>query len=99
MAAKKKKVTKRRAKSSSSSSVRKFKVQAELRSFVLAKAKSALELKIYSRGEKLGELQIGRGSLYWFGGNRQKAKRINWGDLAKKLDELAYAKKTGRKAT
>jgi hypothetical protein len=95
MAARKK--PKRRA--SSSSSVRKFKVQAELRNFVLAKAKSALELRIYSRGEKLGELQIGRGSLYWFGANRQKAKRISWGDLAKKLDELAYAKKPTRKTT
>jgi hypothetical protein len=65
---------------------------------VLAEAKSALELKIYSRGEKLGELQIGRGSLYWFGANRQKAKRINWGDLARKLDELAYSSKKTRRS-
>jgi hypothetical protein len=69
---------------------RKYEVKAELENFVLAKAKSALTLEIYRHDEKLGELQIGRGSLYWWGAHRVKEKRISWGRLAKMLDELAY---------
>ena len=44
---------------------RKHEVRAELSNFQLAKAKSALTLRIFSRGQKVGELQVGRGSLYW----------------------------------
>jgi hypothetical protein len=33
----------------------------------LTKAGSGLELYIYSRGEKLGEVDIGRGGFYWKG--------------------------------
>lgn len=33
---------------------------------------------------------IGRGSLYWYGRNRQKRKRIRWTKFAEMMDELAY---------
>ena len=72
---------------------RKYIVRAELDNFQLAKAKSALKLLIYRRGEKVGELQMGRGSLYWWGARRQKEKRIGWGRFAEMMDELAYGKK------
>ena len=88
MAAKKKKA-KRRAKAAD----RKFEVKAEVANFTLAKAKSALKLAIYDRDEKLGQLEIGRGSLYWTGARRQIEKRLNWGRVAQMLDELAYGKK------
>jgi hypothetical protein len=71
-------------------SKRKYQVRAELTNFELAKAKSALKLLIYSRGVKVGELQVGRGSLYWWGVHRQKEKRIRWGKFAEMMDELAY---------
>jgi len=71
---------------------RKYTVRAELDNFQLAKAKSALRLLIYSRGEKVGEVQIGRGSLYWWGARRQKEKRVGWGRFAEMMDELAYGK-------
>jgi hypothetical protein len=51
---------------------------------------SALKLEIYSRREKLGQLEIGRGSLYWTGAHRQIEKRLNWGKVAQMLDDLAY---------
>lgn len=73
---------------------RKYEVKAELENFSLAKAKSALTLEIYRRKEKLGELQIGRGSLYWWGANRVKEKRVSWGRFAEIMDELAYGKKS-----
>lgn len=85
----KKKMAKRRAKSVD----RKFEVKAEVANFTLAKAKSAIKLEIYSRKEKLGQLEIGRGSLFWKGANREIEKRLNWGRVAQMLDELAYGKK------
>jgi hypothetical protein len=39
---------------------------------------------------KLGEIQIGRGSLFWSGARRQSAKRIHWGRFAEMMDRLAY---------
>jgi hypothetical protein len=71
-------------------SLRKHEVKAELSNFELAKAKSALTLKIYSRGGKVGELQVGRGSLYWWGRYRQKHKRVNWSRFTKMMNFLAY---------
>ena len=41
-----------------------FEVKAALVNSTLAKAKSALTLEIYSKKEKIGQLEIGRGSLY-----------------------------------
>ena len=88
MAARKKKVKRRGAPVE-----RKLEVRAEIENFTLAKAKSALTLQIYSRSEKLGELQVGRGSLYWWGANRQKEKRVAWGRFADMMNELAYGEK------
>jgi hypothetical protein len=68
----------------------KFKVRAELDNFELAKARSALKLQIYRRGAKVGELEVGRGSLYWWGAHRQKSKRIGWRRFADMMDRLAY---------
>ena len=56
----------------------------------LTKAGSGLELYIYAHGEKLGEVDIGRGGFYWKGGGRQRRKRISWTDFAAKMNELAY---------
>jgi len=72
---------------------RRHTVQAEIRNFQLAKATSALTLKIYSRGRRVGELQVGRGSLFWWGAHKQNGKRLRWGQLAELLNELAYGKR------
>jgi tmRNA-binding protein len=67
-----------------------YEVKAEISNATLAKARSALSLQIYLRHEKLGEIQIGRGSLFWAGARRQSAKRIHWGRFAEMMDRLAY---------
>jgi hypothetical protein len=72
--------------------MRKHEVRADLSNFTLAKAKSALTLQVYAKGEKVGELQIGRGSLNWWGRNKQTNKRISWGRFTKMMNELAYGK-------
>ena len=56
----------------------------------LAKARSALKLDIFGGSGKLGELEIGRGSLFWTGRNRHRSKRINWRAFAAMMDDLAY---------
>ena len=56
----------------------------------LSKAGSSLTLHVYARQEKIGEIELGRGSLFWRGGKRQKRKRIGWTRFAEMMDELAY---------
>lgn len=72
---------------------RKHEVSATLDNFQLAKAGSALTLVITSRGEKIGEIQMGRGSLFWWGKNRKATKRIGWGRFTAAMNELAYGEK------
>ena len=69
---------------------RKHEVKADLANFELAKARSSLNLQIYADREKIGELEIGRGSLYWYGRRKQKSKRIDWSQFAQTMDRLAY---------
>jgi hypothetical protein len=68
----------------------KHEVKAALSNFDLAKAGSSLNLQIYANKEKIGELEVGRGSLYWYGRSRHKSKRINWSRFAEMMDRLAY---------
>jgi hypothetical protein len=69
---------------------RKHEVKANLANFELARARSALTLEIYANRQKIGELQVGRGSLYWQGGKKQRSKRLNWSRFAEMMDALAY---------
>jgi hypothetical protein len=80
-------VTKRSSKSASSGRV--HSVSALLSVAELTKAGTALTLEIRGSEGKLGEMEIGRGALYWTGRSRQKSKRIAWTRFAEMMDELA----------
>ncbi len=69
---------------------KKHAVKAALSNVDLAKAGSSLNLQVYAHEEKIGELEVGRGSLYWYGRSRHKSKRINWTRFAEMMDQLAY---------
>lgn len=69
---------------------RKHEVRAELTNVELVRAKSALKLEVFASNGKLGELEVGRGSIYWRGANRQTRKRIDWSRFATMMDALAY---------
>jgi hypothetical protein len=56
----------------------------------LSKAGSSLTLLLYARDEKIGEIELGRGSLFWRGGKRHSRKRIGWTKFAEMMDNLAY---------
>ena len=89
-----KKKSRRKRKSLDTTTTRRHEVKANLANFELAKARSSLTLDIYARGVKIGELEIGRGSLYWQGRSRKKSKRLDWSKFADKMDELAYGAKS-----
>jgi hypothetical protein len=67
-------------------------VKAQLANFELVKAGSSLRLQIFSNEEKIGQLEVGRGSLYWNGRNRKSRERVDWSRFAEMMDKLAYEK-------
>lgn len=69
---------------------KKHSVHARLNVPELTKAGTSLTLEIYSEEEKIGTLIIGRGSLFWRGGKRQKRKKIEWSRFAELMDGLTY---------
>ena len=69
---------------------RKHEVPANLSVLELTKAGTSLDLEIFASGEKIGTLQIGRGSLSWWGGKRKTAKRLSWTRFAQHMDKMAY---------
>ena len=81
----KRRVTKPRAE-------RKHAVRGVMRVHEFTKAGTSLNLEISAAGEKIGELEIGRGGLYWWGGHRQRRKRLSWTRFAELMDSLAYGK-------
>lgn len=66
-------------------------VSASLSVASLTKAGSALTLILESQGLKIGEIQIGRGGLFWWGRHRKTRKRISWSRFADLMDDLAYS--------
>lgn len=69
---------------------KKHAVHAKLNVPELTKAGTSLTLEIYADEEKIGTLIIGRGSLFWRGGKRQKEKKIPWTRFAELMDGLVY---------
>jgi hypothetical protein len=85
--------TKKRSKRRKATAERKNEVKTEIANFTLAKAKSALTLQIYSRKEKFGQLEIGRGSLRWWSARSPTEHRLTWARFAAMMDELAHRNK------
>ncbi len=66
---------------------RKHLVTGEIRNVDLTKTGSSIHLDVYSADEKVGRIEIGRGSLRWWGKNKVNAKRISWPRLAQWLED------------
>ena len=69
---------------------RRHAVRGTLKVHEFTKAGTSLNLEISAAGEKIGELEIGRGGLYWRGGMRHTRKRLSWTRFAELMDSLAY---------
>jgi hypothetical protein len=61
---------------------RKHSVEAEIRNIDLTKAGTSLSLEVFSAGEKVGRLEIGRGSITWWGRNKRLGKPLSWARFA-----------------
>jgi hypothetical protein len=81
---------KRRKRAKRKTVARVHAVRAVLKVHELSKAGTSLLLEVLERGEKIGELEIGRGSLFWRGGKRHGRKRVGWARFAELMDKLAY---------
>lgn len=69
---------------------RKHAVRALVSIHELTKAGTSLTLEISAGGEKIGQIEIGRGGLFWWGGRRHRSKRLSWTRFAELMDRLAY---------
>ena len=83
-------MTKRRTRKPKKGVSKKHVVKAHFNVPQLTKAGSSLSLEVYADEQKIGEVTIGRGSLFWRGGRRHLLKKISWSRFAEKMDELAY---------
>ena len=83
-------MTKRRTRKAKKEVSKKHVVKAHFNVPQLTKAGSSLSLEVYADEQKIGEVTIGRGSLFWRGGRRHLLKKISWSRFAEKMDELAY---------
>ena len=70
--------------------VRKHRVTAQVQILDLTKAGSSMEFEIYASEEKIGTIVIGRGSLTWRGGRRQREKRPSGSKFAELMDGYSY---------
>ena len=73
-----------------SAGARKHRVRATLSVVELSKAGTSLELEVFAERRKIGSLVIGRGSVTWRGGRRQKEKRLSWTEFAQHMDSFVY---------
>ena len=89
---------KKRSVAKKASSRRVHSVSAQLSVVELTRAGTALTLDITGKEGKLGELEIGRGALYWKGRYQQDAKRISWTRFAEMMDELTSSSLRARRS-
>ncbi len=68
----------RRRRAHAEPTVRKHSVRAALSVPELTKARTSLKLEIFEEGEKIGELEIGRGGFFWKRGKGRKSTRLSW---------------------
>jgi len=67
-----------------------YKIDMAMQAWDLAKAGSALTIKVHGREGLLGTIEIGQGSFRWrTARSRSGFKRIRWRRLVEKLDEIA----------
>lgn len=64
-------------------------VSAQLSVVELTRAGTALTLEIHGAEGKLGEMEIGRGAIYWTGRNESEPKRISWTRFAEMMDDVS----------
>lgn len=65
-----------------------YKVNMSMQAWDLAKAGAAVTIRVRGRAGLLGTIEIGQGSFRWKAAHGRSFKRIWWGRLAEKLNEI-----------
>lgn len=66
---------------------RKHKVTGTIANLDLAKAGTSISLEIFANDEKIGTLEIGRGSMRWKGKNKRKDSFVKtWSQFAEWME-------------
>jgi hypothetical protein len=66
-----------------------YEIDMSMQAWDLAKAGSALTIKVHGREGLLGTIEIGQGSFRWKTARSHSFKRIRWRRLAQELDEIS----------
>jgi hypothetical protein len=66
--------------------LRKHTVKASVSNIDLTKAGTSISLEVFFDNEKIGTVELGTGSIRWYGKNKQKPTRIPWHQFAAWMD-------------
>ena len=69
---------------------RKHRVSCTIQVPELTKAGSSVRFEVHADGEKIGHIILGRGSIMWYGGKRQRGSRIPWSKFAQLMNGHCY---------
>lgn len=70
--------------------IKKHSVKASMQIMVLTKAGSSMELEIYANRERIGRIEIGRGSFTWYGRHKAIGKTIPWSKFSELMNDYCY---------
>jgi hypothetical protein len=68
--------------------MQKHTVRAAVQNIELTRAGTSISLEVYAAGERIGTVELGYGSLRWYGRKKQRGKRIPWSRLADWMENL-----------
>ena len=66
--------------------LKKHTVKASVSNIDLTKAGTSISLEVFAYKEKLGTVELGSGSIRWYGKNKQKPTPISWSNFAAWMD-------------
>ena len=67
---------------------RKHTVKAAVSNIDLTKAGTSISLEVYADKEKIGTVELGRGTIRWYGRHKQKPTPISWTKFAEWMDSF-----------
>lgn len=53
----------------------------------LTRSGSSMNLQIWARNKKIGEIKLGRGSFTWYGNKWKRGRRLSWSKFAEWMDK------------
>jgi len=66
--------------------LRKHRVEAKVDNIDLTKAGTSITLEVFADAEKIGTVELGRGTLRWRGGRKRKLTVVDWTKFAEWMD-------------